>query len=108
MDRFDKLLEKLNSKKILQNECDWLECLPEDIWIEYFEHNSKLVGWNLEVEKYRHYETSIDVYDIDNRYLGIKFISNLYSDNSTYEDCFYHLEFFEMREITVRSFEKMD
>lgn len=108
MDRFDKLLERLNSKKILQKQSDRLECLPEDIWIEYFENNSKLVACDLEVERHRHYETSIDVYDIDSRYLGIRFISNLYSDYYTYEDCFYYLEFFEMREIIVRSFEKID
>jgi hypothetical protein len=98
-DKFDELLEKLNKLEISQNSCCWEECIPNDIWIEYFQNNYKSITSGLNIDKHRWYETSIAVICIYDRFLGIEHISDLFSENSSCEDCCVTIRFFEMREV---------
>lgn len=100
MDKFDELLEKLNSLKLIQELIDWEECLPEDIWKEHFENstNYQSLVTGLEVDKHRHYETSISVIKIYGRFLGIQHVTDVYSEQMDVSDCYFEINFFEMAE----------
>lgn len=95
MDKFDELLEQLNSLKIIQELRDWEECLPEDVWKKHF-NDYEYVANGLDVYKHRHYETSISVIKIYGRLLGIRHITDVFSEQTSVSDCFFQLEFFEM------------
>ena len=105
MDKFDILLEKLNKLNPVQKQMDWAECIPEDIYTEYFENKYKTVDEDLSIDTHRWYETSISVIKIYDRFLGIKHITNLFSENMECEDCCVTLKFFEMKEVLVTSYE---
>ena len=103
-DSIVKLIERLNDLKILQDRGDWAECLPEDIWETYFQGNFKELAHNLEVDTHRWFETSTTVIEIDGVFMGINYITNMFSENQGYDDCFHHLEFKEMEEFTTVSY----
>jgi hypothetical protein len=108
MEKFDNLLQQLKALEINQEHADWAECLPDEIWKEHFMGNFKELKRGLYVDIRRHYETSIDVLEIYGRILGIRYITNLYSEQSDYGDCCHIIEFFEMKPITIISYEKID
>ena len=64
MEKFNELLEKLNSLKIAQKSIDWVENIPEEIYKEYLKDNYKELAWGLDVDTHRWYETSISVIEI--------------------------------------------
>lgn len=98
MEKFNKLLKQLQELKIVQKEIDWAENLPEQIWEEHFKNNFQELKKGLYVDGRRHYETTISVIKIYNKILGIRHITNVYSESSSCEDCFVNLDFFEMEE----------
>ena len=87
-----ELIKELNEKQILQthsiNDQKELEFL--DDWYE--------ADSGLDIEKHRWYELSTSVFTNENKesYLGIRHISNQYSQRSSYDDHYHHYEFFEM------------
>lgn len=100
-----ELIEKLNSLKILQTSGDWEECIPEDIFEEYFENTDYGdVAYGLDVDTHRWYETSTTVIRIDGIFMGIEYITNMFSESMDYEDCYHYLEFTEMEEFTTVSY----
>lgn len=101
-----ELIDKLNNLKIIQKSIDWIEDIPEDIYKEYFEYGDSITE-ELDVDKHRHYELSTDVYMIKGKYLGIRRISNLYSEMSSCEDIYHTLEFFEMKQTHTITYEKI-
>ena len=108
MGKFNELLTKLSNLTIIQKNGDWRKDIPEDIWQKYLENgNYEKVAFGLEREQHRHYEASITVIKIFDRYLGIKHITTLYSEMSDYIDCYHFLEFMEMEEITVKTYKKI-
>jgi hypothetical protein len=107
MEKFNELLEKLNGLKLIQKQMDWAECLPEEIWNEHFKDNFKKLKSGLNPDAYRWYETSISVISIYDKLLGIKHITNLFSESSSCEDCYVKIEFFEMKEVTVISYNRV-
>lgn len=107
MDKFDELLDKLNNLKIIQENGDWYENIPDDIWMEHFNKNFKEICSGLNVDTHRWYETSIAVIKIYDRFLGIQYITNMFSESSTYSDCYVTMKFFEMKEVQVTSYVKM-
>ena len=108
MKKFNELLTKLNNLTIIQKNSEWEENISEDIWQKYFKNeNYKKIAFGLEREQHRHYETSITVIKIFGRYLGIRHITNLYSETSDYVDCYHFLEFMEMEEISVKTYKKL-
>jgi hypothetical protein len=104
MDKFDSLLVELKSLEINQQHSDWAECLPDEIWKSHFSGNFEQLDRGLNVDKRRHYETSVDVIEIYGRILGIRYITNLYSEQSDYGDCCHIIEFFEMKPIQTISY----
>lgn len=107
MEKFNELLEKLKGLKIIQKSMDWAECLPEEIWKDHFDGNFKELKNGLDVDQRRHYETSISIIEIYGKPLGIRHITNLYSESSSCEDCYVTIEFFEMKEVLIKSYEKV-
>ncbi len=98
MEKFKELLSELNKERILQKSIDWAECLPDEVWEGYFKGNFKELARNIDLDKRRWHETSISVIEIFEGILGIRHISQLYSEISSCEDIYFHLEFFEMEE----------
>lgn len=107
MEKFNELVKKLQELQIIQKSIDWEENLPEEIWESYFKGNYKELKSGLDVDSRRHYETSITVIEIYEKPLGIRHITNLYSESSTCEDCYVTMEFFEMEEIIIKSYKRI-
>lgn len=99
-----EIIKELNDLKILQTSGDFLEDLPEDIYEKYFKD---LVDENLSVDKHRWYETSISVYKISEGFIGVQSITDTFSEQSEISDMFHHLRFFEMKEVTKITYEKV-
>ena len=105
IEKFDELLSILKELNITQKKSTWEDEIPEDIWNEHFENNHKAVATGISISTHRWYETSIEVIEIYGRFLGIRFISNVFSESMDYEDCYETIEFMEMeaiREITFK------
>lgn len=106
MEQFNELLAKLKELSILQTKGDWAENIPADIWEQYFEANFTEVEYNIDVYTHRWYETSITVIEIYGRLLGIRYITNMFSESQDFEDCYVHIEFMEMKKIQITSYTK--
>jgi len=102
MNKFDELLAKLKEIDSIQKNC-WEENIPENIWDTYFA-NYKEVAHGLNIDTHRWYEISTTVLEIFGRFLGIRHVSNLFSESMSYEDCFVEMEFFEMEEFNTISY----
>ena len=96
MEKFDELLEQLKALKLIQTKMDWAENIPQDIWDKYIDDKFETVSEDLNVDRHRHYETSITVIKIYDRLLGITHISNIYSEGNECEDCYVEMQFSEM------------
>jgi len=104
MEKFDELLAKLKKLNIIQKYGTWEEALPEDIYNEYFRNNCSEIKCGLDVETHRWYETSMVVVKIFDRFLGIRYASNVFSEMQDWESCYVTIEFHEMEEIKVISY----
>lgn len=104
MEKFNELLKELQGLNIVQTSIDWAENMPDKIWDDHFKDNFKELGRGLDVDQRRHYETSVSVIEIYGKPLGIRHITNLYSESSSCEDCCVDMEFFEMEEVTIKSY----
>ncbi len=108
MKEFNELLKKLQALTITQTEGDWAENLPEDIWEDYFKANFKELKNGLDIDTHRWYETSIVVLEICGGLLGIRYITNIFSEQQDWEDCCVQIEFMEMKEVQTVTYEKVD
>ena len=99
-----EIIEKLNNLKIIQKSMDFCEDLPEDVYETYFQ---KCVNVGLNVDKSRWYEASIDVYKIPEGFLGVKSVTDTFSESTEVKDIFHTLEFFEMEEIQIVTYKKL-
>lgn len=105
-DLFDELLSKLNEAKILQYS-SWDECIPEEIWSKHFQLSKwKIVDSELDIDKHRWYELSTQVVEIYGRYLGVRAITQMYSESSSISDIYHHLQFFEMKPVQTITYVK--
>jgi len=104
MDKFDELLKKLKSFKEIQKKGDWAENLPQDIWEEHFNKNFSQVASGLDTQTHRWYETSTTVIKIYERFLGIAYITNMFSEMQDYEDCYVEINYSEMEEVQITSY----
>lgn len=99
-----ELVQYLNSLNISQTS-SWDEDIPEDIYQEYFQDKYETVESGLEVNKHRWYETSIEVIKINDGFIGINSVTDTFSEQSSILDMFFTLQFFEMKEVLVKSYE---
>lgn len=102
----EELIDKLNNLKILQKSIDWREDVPDDIWFKYLEE-AEYLDLEPDIDKHRHYELSTDIFKINDKYLGVRRISMLYSEMSDCEDIHHTLEFFEVKQIKTITYEKL-
>ena len=105
MKEFNELLERLTSLDILQKYGEWAENLTDDIWDEHFNGNYKVRQSNLDISTHRWYETSVTVIEIYGGLIGIRHITNLFSESSDYEDCYVKITFHKMKEVKITSYE---
>lgn len=89
------LITKLNEAKILQTDLDWRNCIDEDTsnWIT--------VAYDLEIDKRRWYEFCTEVVEIDGMYMGVRHVSQMYSESGQVIDCYFTLQFKEMKPVTT-------
>ena len=99
------MIKDLNDMKIIQENIDWAECIPDGVWAE-IEGNFKTVDEGLLVDTRRWYELSVTVIEIDNIFIGIEHITNLFSESSSCEDCCHTVRFFKMKPIQVTTYER--
>lgn len=101
------LVKELNGFKIHQTTMSWEESLSDDMWYYYFDKKFKVVSSGLHVNTHRWYETSVTVLDMGNEnYLGVRHVSNVFSESMGVRDCDVHLEFFELMPITTVTYIK--
>jgi hypothetical protein len=106
MEKFNELFEQLQKLRIVQTSINWVEDLPEQIWNDHFKGNFKTLKNMLDIDQRGWYETSITVIEIYGKLLGIRHVSNLYSENKSCEDYNVTIEFFEMEEIMIKSYKR--
>ncbi len=104
MEKFKELLSNLEELDITQTAGDWAENLPDEIWEQYLKNNFKEVKAGLDVDTHRWYETSITVIETCGGLLGIRHITNMFSEGQGFEDCYVTLEFIEMKEVRSISY----
>ena len=92
---FDEILKALKEAKIEQSEIDWAENIPEEIW-EKILSEGIVVAQGIDVDKHRWYETSVTVVKINERFLGINHVSDIFSETMDVSDVYYTMNFFEM------------
>ena len=101
----EELIKKLNDLKIVQKSYDFRECIPEEIWNEYFDGLHSTIKSGIDPDEHRWYETSITVLAMSGpewgtqNLLGIRLVSKIFSESMNYEDCFYWLRFYPMKEV---------
>lgn len=101
---FDKLLEELNKRNIIQKNCEWNEGdIPEDLEDEFMDATQ--VDSRLAIDKHRHYETSITILEIKGRFLGIRLVTDTFNDMISYSDCEHQIEFKEYEQIKMTSYQ---
>lgn len=98
-EKFEELLNKLKESNLSQSSYDWIDDIPEDIYNEYLKDNHKEVASELDVDKHRWYETSITVIEVFGHYLGIRQISNMYSEMGDLDDICWSYNFLKMEQV---------
>ena len=88
----------LNGLKIIQKSFEFEEDLPEEIVDKYFKNR---IASDLLPDSHRWYETSISVFEIDEGYLGVRALTQLYSEYSEVKDCYHVLKFYDMAEKSI-------
>lgn len=94
----EELLAMLNGLKIIQKSYDFVEDLPEEIVDKYFKNR---IASDLLPDSHRWYETSISVFKTDEGFLGVRALTQLYSESSEVEDCYHVLKFYDMMEESI-------
>ena len=106
MNKFDELLEKLKNFK-LEQDGSWDDDLyGTELWEEYFEGNYKEVASEIDIDKHRWYETSTTVLKFEDRFLGIRSVTNTYSEDMGLGDCSWEHIFFEVEEVPTVTYIK--
>jgi hypothetical protein len=99
-----KIIEELNNLNIIQTSIDFEENIPEEIYEKYFSSNP--LKQELDIDKHRWYETGVSVWKLNEGFLGVRSVTNIYSESSSVEDMFWNLIFFEMEEIQTITYKK--
>jgi hypothetical protein len=104
---FSNLLSKLQGLNLKQTGY-WVDDLPEDIYENFFyDSNYEVVARDLDLDRHRWYEISTEVIKIHGSFLGIRQVTHIKNENDSVGDTSFVYQFFEMREKTVTSYEKV-
>lgn len=95
--KLQELINKIKDAKVIQTEYPDEQSFGKEI----DDRLNKLtnVESGLDVDKHRWYETSITVLKHEEGFLGIRFITDQFSEQSSMEDHYWTLEAFEMEEV---------
>lgn len=97
MSRFDKMLKELNTMDIQQTTEYWLDSIPYNIRKKYFNNEIKVMKTGVCKRSNPLYTTSIEVIDMNGRYLGVHHISNKHHLSMSYKKFNESLDFFETK-----------
>ena len=104
MSTFKKLIEDLEIVFIPSNNGDWAENLPEDIRLKHFKGDYEVVATGLNVHTHRWYEMSTVVVKIYGKFLGITYVTNIFSETMDHSDCDEMMTIEEYEEFTNISY----
>lgn len=98
-----ELIEKLNKEQITQMSIDFFEdgTIYKDL------SGFTLVTDNLNIDTHRWYELSTTVIKRGEDFIGIRHISNIFSEEMDCDDVCHHLEFFEMKPVQTITYVKV-
>lgn len=74
------------------------ECMSKDVCV---------VARDLNPDKYRYYIRSTSVYKCDDGFVGVRTASTKFTENCYWEDLDAEFEVFPMKEVIVKSYEKI-
>ena len=106
MNKFDEMLDKLQSLNLSQAGC-WEEDLPGDLYEEYFSDGFTILEDNLDYDRHRWYALSTCVIQVQGGLLGIRGVCDVFSEEMSWSDVGKSYTFFKMKEITVVSHESV-
>lgn len=101
------LVEDLNNRKIVQKRhFDYDEAFLSVIkQYKKGDHDTiQVIDRGIWVDTRRWYETSITVFNTKLGLLGVRHISNIFSESSEYEDMNFTYEFYEMEPVQVTTY----
>lgn len=97
-----EIVTLINESKIIQDSSYDEQEFPEII--QTIIDQSKILTEGLDVDKHRWYETSITVYQYGNEIFGIQYVTDLFSEQSSFEDIYWTIYAYEMQEEKVISY----
>lgn len=100
-----EIVDYLNSLEIEQKSIDFEEDLPLYICNKYF-LGKKRLATEIDIDKLRWYETSISVYEFPEGLLGVRHVTDMYSEQISVSDIRHTLIFCEMEEFTNVSYKR--
>ena len=105
-EKFDALLDELQEWSGL-DKGDFMENLPVGLYKDHFEDTTKWeeVDSGLNVDKHRWYELSTTVYKIYGRYLGVRHVGDVFSEQMSYSDVGHNYSFNEMKPVSTITYE---
>lgn len=105
---FSEFVAKLQEEPIMQCSMDWEEDLSPVLYAPYKALGFEEVASGLQVDKHRHYETSITVLRCDEGLLGVHLISDTFSEMCEVEDCCEEYGFYLMEAVQTTSYRKIE
>lgn len=111
MNKFDELLKQLNAQPIAQKEypSNFWNDLPEDLYNEHFSNLTfrDAVAEDQELDKHKWYSRGTTVFQIYNRYLGVRGICETRGDGDI-SDYGKKYEFYEMEQVPAIIYKKKE
>ena len=99
-DKFEEILSRLQDEEVYT--IDGESTVLDELFNDY---QMPMVASELNVDKHRHYELSTDVYHIDaDVYLGVRYVSQMYSEMSDHYSIGINAKFFEMKREEVKTY----
>jgi hypothetical protein len=92
------IVDKINSLNIIQTEYQDEFVFPEELQ-DFLINNCSVVKSGLHIDKHRHYETAITVYQYNEKYFGLQFVIDLYSEMSSIEGISHTIKAFSMKQV---------
>ena len=86
------------------------DCYEEELYDLVQKYAMKQVATRLDVDKHRWYERSTIVYELECageiKYLGVNCATDMFNENSSWEDLYCKYDFFEMEKVNKPTYVK--
>jgi len=100
--RFEEILAGLKKAKVYDLEDDDGGVILETL---YGETKYKFEETDLDVDKHRWYEISTRILPVGDWFIGIRAVTDLFSENMVHEDTGVTIEFYEVLKVPIQSYE---